>query len=113
MGATDINSAILRTRFHLPPAIDAFETNRDLGNRASEGMKTWALLFLPGDAIRGLVNAGRGGECRRSAHKTTGAVASREPELYAGEIFLAPTKANRKVPHYVDDFGTGAPHSAG
>jgi len=112
MGATGINSAILRTRFHLPPAIDAFETNRDLGNRASEGMKTWALLFLPGDAIRGLVNAGRGGECRRSAHKTNGCSISRARALW-WQIFLAPAETNRKVPVYVGDCGTGAADSAG
>ena len=62
MGAIGINSAILRTRFHLPSAVDAFESNRGLGNRASEAMKTRALLFLLGEAIRGLVSGGWRGE---------------------------------------------------
>jgi hypothetical protein len=61
MWAIGINSAILGARFHLPAAIDAFETNRSLGNWAAEGMKTRPLLFLPGQAIGHLMNRrGRG-----------------------------------------------------
>jgi hypothetical protein len=42
-----------------------------------------------------------------------GAAVCREPEVYAGEIFLAPGEANRKVPYHVGDFGTGATDSTG
>jgi hypothetical protein len=67
------------------------------------------LLFLPGEAIWRLMNR-VGGESEGEALIKQTASISR---ARGSEISLAPTRANRKVPHYVGDFGTGPTDSAG
>jgi len=56
-----IDTAVLRARLHLSPAIDAFKANRVPRKGASDGIEAGPLLFLPRKAIgRRLVNRAGG-----------------------------------------------------